>query len=102
MLEQVSDASGQYAYVSMWADKKVVQVDVSDPERPQGRSNLCDGHGPRGGVAFLDARWMAVANDLSDTLSLVDRTSGTVTPIPIDASQALHGSEPSTLAYDAD
>ncbi len=52
-------------------------------------------------VAYLDARWMVVADDLGDALSMIDRAAGTVTSIPIDASQPLHGTEPSTLAYDA-
>ena len=51
-------------------------------------------------MAFLDARWMVVADDFGDTLSMVDRTANTVTSIPIDTSDALHGTEPSTLACD--
>ena len=95
-----NDASGQYAYVSMWADKKVLQVDVSNPSAPQVAHTYATDMDPEG-VAFLDARWMVVADDLGDTLSVIDRTSGTVTSLPIDASQSLHGTEPSTLAYDA-
>ena len=95
-----NDAAGQYAYVSMWADKKVVQVDVSTPSAPSIAHTYATDMDPEG-VAFLDARWMVVANDLGDTLSVIDRTSGTVTPFPIDAAEALHGTEPSALAYDA-
>jgi WD40 repeat protein len=95
-----NDATGQYVYVSMWAAKQVLQVDVSNPGSPKVAHTYKTDMDPEG-VAYLDARWMAVANDLGDTLSLVDRPGGTVTSVPIDASQPLHGTEPSTLAYDA-
>ena len=95
-----NDATGQHAYVSMWASKQVQQVDVSTPATPKVTHTYKTDMDPEG-VAFLDARWMAVADDLGDTLSIVDRTSNTVTSIPIDASEPLHGTEPSTLAYDA-
>jgi hypothetical protein len=95
-----NDPTGQYAYVSLWADKKVVQVDVSNPSAPVVAHTYATDMDPEG-IAFLDARWMVAANDLGDTLTMIDRTSGTVTSIPIDASQPLHGTEPSTLAYDA-
>src|SRR5207248_896866 len=56
------------------------------------------------GIAFLDARQMAVADDLGDALSLVDLVSEVVTPLPIDAADAKnpagHGSEPSAIAWD--
>ncbi|HEX3344410.1 MAG TPA: hypothetical protein VHS09_07540, partial [Polyangiaceae bacterium] len=94
-----NDPTGQYAYVSMWADKKVLAVDVSTPSAPVVAHKYATDADPEG-VAFLDARWMVVANDLGDTMTMVDRTSGTVTPIPVDASEPLHGTEPSTLAYD--
>lgn len=95
-----NDPTGQYAYVSMWADKKVLAVDVSTPSAPAVSHTYATDADPEG-VAFLDARWMVVANDLGDTMTLVDRTSGTVTSIPVDASEPLHGTEPSTVAYDA-
>ncbi len=95
-----NDPTGQYVYVSMWANKQVLQIDVSKPSAPTIAKTYATDMDPEG-VAFLDARWMVVANDLGDTLSMVDRTSGTVTSIPVDATQPLHGTEPSTLAYDA-
>jgi len=95
-----NDASAKLAYVSMWAGRKVVEVDVSNASAPAVTRRFATGKDPQG-IAFLDARWMAVANDLGDTLSLVDRTSGSVTEVPIDTKDALHGAEPSTLAYDA-
>lgn len=94
-----NDATGQYVYVSMWANEQVLQVDVSNPAAPTLAKKYATDMDPEG-VAFLDARWMVVANDLGDTLSMVDRTAGTVTSIPVMASQPLHGAEPTTLAYD--
>ena len=95
-----NDATAKYAYVSMWADRAVVEVDVSSGAAPMVARRFATDKDPQG-IAFLDARWMAIANDLGDTLSLVDRTTGTVTSVPIDTRQALHGAEPSTVAYDA-
>jgi hypothetical protein len=94
-----NDPTGQYAYVSMWENQKVLAVDVSTPSAPTVAHTYATDADPEG-LAFLDARWMVVASDLGDTLSMVDRTAGTVTSIPIDATQPLHGTEPSTLAYD--
>jgi hypothetical protein len=95
-----NDATGQYVYVSMWANKKIVQVDVSTPSAPTIAHTWATDMDPEG-VAYLNARWMVVANDLGDTMSVVDRTTGTVTSLPVDATEPLHGTEPSTLAYDA-
>lgn len=95
-----NDPTGKTAYVSMWADKKVLAVDVSTPSAPAVAHTYATDMDPEG-VAFLDARWMVVADDLGDTLAVIDRTAGTVTSLPVDATQALHGTEPSTLAYDA-
>ena len=95
-----NDPTGHYAYVSMWADKQVLQVDVSTPSAPSVTQKYATDMDPEG-VAFLDARWMVVANDLGDTLTMVDRTANTVTSLPVDTNDALHGTEPSTLAWDA-
>ncbi len=95
-----NDATGQYVYVSMWANKQVLQVDVSMPGAPTLAHAYATDMDPEG-VAFLDARWMVVADDLGDTMSVVDRTTGTVTSLPVDAGQTLHGTEPTTLTYDA-
>jgi hypothetical protein len=94
-----NDPTGHYAYVSMWADSQVLQVDVSTPSAPAVTQKYATGADPEG-VAFLDARWMVVADDFGDTLSMVDRTANMVTSIPIDTTDALHGTEPSTLAWD--
>ena len=95
------DASSRYAYVSLWANRAVIEVDLADPAAPKVARTFATDKNPQG-VAFLDARWMAVANDHGDTIALVDRVSSAVTEVPVDvgATGALHGSEPSTLAYD--
>jgi hypothetical protein len=94
------DAASSRAYVSMWSGRAVVEVDVSDPASPKVARSFATDKDPQG-VTFLDARWMVVANDLGDTLSLVDRVTGMVHAIPIDTKAGPHGAEPSTLAYDA-
>jgi DNA-binding beta-propeller fold protein YncE len=96
------DADSAHVYVSMWSKKQVLDVDVSNPASPKIARTLATDKDPQQ-IAFLDARWMVVANDLGDTVSVIDRTSGAVRSVPIDAisAQPLHGSEPSTLAYDA-
>ncbi len=92
-----NDATGHFAYVTLWANKALVEVDVSNPAAPAITKQYATDKDPEG-VAFLDARWVVVGNDLGDTMSLVDRTSGTVTSLPVDT--LLPGSEPSAMAYD--
>jgi hypothetical protein len=43
---------------------------------------------------------MAVANDYGETISIVDRTSGTVTPVPAGFDPKLKGTDLSGLAWD--
>lgn len=93
------DPSGKYAYVSMWADRKVIEVDLGDAKAPKATRSFATGKDPQG-VAFLDARWLAVADDHADTIALVDRVSGSVTEVPANADEKLHGDEPTTLAWD--
>ena len=95
-----SDPGSQRVYVTMWAGAAVEEVDVSDPAAPSVSRTFAVGRNPQG-VAFLDARWMVVSNDLGDTLSVVDRISGAVTSMPVDAGRDLKGLEPSSLFYDA-
>ncbi len=90
---------GGHAYVSMWAGRAVVEVDVSSPAAPKVARSFATDKDPQH-VVFLDARWMAVGNDLGDSLSLVDRASGAVRSLPIEAG-GLYGVEPSSLAWDA-
>ena len=93
------DTIGERAYVSLWADSEVVEVDLTTVTAPAVKRKFATGKDPEG-IAFLDERWMVVADDLGDSLSLVDRISGTVTSIPIAMDGAVHGHEPSVLAYD--
>lgn len=95
-----NDPTGARAYVSMWKSRAVVEVDLADPGSGKVARTFATDKDPEG-VAFLDARWMVAANGLGDTLSLVDRVTGNVTSLPIDTEPQPHGSEPSTLAYDA-
>ncbi len=92
-------ADPAHAYVTMWASHAVVEVDVSTPATPKISRKFATDKDPTQ-VAFLDARWMAVANDLGDTISLVDRASGAVRSLPIE-SDGLNGVEPSALGWDA-
>ncbi|MEO7330436.1 MAG: hypothetical protein ABI193_17810, partial [Minicystis sp.] len=83
-----------------WGDRKVVEVDVSFALAPKVVRSFATDQNPQG-IAFLDARWMAVANDYGETLSLVDRVSGTVSPVPVDFQPGLHGLDVSGLAFDS-
>jgi len=94
------DTLGERAYVSMWSSGKVIEVDLTNPAMPVVKRTFATGKDPEG-ITFLDERWMVVANDLGDSLSLIDRVSGTVTAMPIATQGAAHGYEPSMLTYDA-
>jgi len=94
------DTTGSFAYVSLRASRSVVEVDLGTPASPKVARSFSTDKNPQG-IAFLDARWMAVANDFGDTLTLVDRVAGSVTAVPVDSASKLHGFEPTTLAYDA-
>ncbi len=93
------DTTGSRAYVPVWAGRRVVEVDLDDPTQPALSRTFATDQNPQG-VAFLDGRWMAVANDLGETLSLVDRVSGEVTSVPVDFAPDLRGLDVSGLAYD--
>jgi len=93
------------AYVSLWSGASVMAIDISNPAAPTKKATYATDKDPEG-VGFLDGRWMVVANDLGDSLSLVDRTAGTVTHVALegagDAGPAqLPGLEPVGVAYDA-
>ena len=94
-----NDATGLTVYVSTLEGQSVLEVDVSTPSAPAVKRSFKTDEGPQG-IAFLDARWMVVADDMADSIELVDRTSGTLTSVPLDA-DGLTGLEPTTLAYDA-
>ncbi len=94
-----NDPTGARAYVSVWGSYKVVEIDVSTPTAPKISATFTTDKNPEG-VAFLDSRWMAVANDYGETISLVDRTGGTVTSVPVEFDPGLHGTDVSGLAWD--
>jgi DNA-binding beta-propeller fold protein YncE len=96
-----ADPTGQFAYVTLWQGKRLLEVDLSDPAEAHVSRAFTTDKDPEG-VAFLDERWLVVANGFGDTLSLVDRVSGEVTSVPVDTATTLHGTEPSTLAFDAE
>lgn len=95
-----NDPTGHYVYVTEQGDRKVIEVDVSNPAAPAVNRSWGTDKNPYG-IAFLDARWVAVANDFGDTLTLVDRTANTATSVPVEVTTTLHGQEPTTLAFDA-
>jgi DNA-binding beta-propeller fold protein YncE len=95
-----SDPTTHFAYVTMWSTHQVLEVDVSNPAMPKVARSFAVAKDPQG-MAFLDARWAVVGNDLGDSLSILDRTSGTVTTVPATTpAGALPGDEPSSLAFD--
>jgi DNA-binding beta-propeller fold protein YncE len=94
-----NDPTTHFAYVTMWSTHQVLQIDVSNPAMPKVAHAFMVEKDPQG-LAFLDARWAVVGNDLGDSLSILDRTSGTVTTVPVGTKGALPGYEPSSLAYD--
>jgi len=95
-----SDATGSTAYVSVWGGSEVIAVDVSNPTAPTVMTSYATGKDPEG-MAFLDSRWMVVADDLGDSLSIVDRMAGTVTSVSVEQGDHLPGVEPIGIAYDA-
>jgi DNA-binding beta-propeller fold protein YncE len=93
------DPSGSRVYVSLWGDRKVVEVDVSDATAPKLARSFATDQNPQG-ITFFDERWMAVANDYGETLSLVDRVSGAVSAIPVDFEPGLKGLDLSGVVFD--
>lgn len=93
------DPATSFVYVAMRGTAAVAEVDVSNPAAPKVSRTFAVEKDPEG-VAFPDARWMLVGNDLGDSLSLVDRMTGSVTNVPIEAGATLKGFEPSSLAWD--
>ncbi len=94
------DLTGSTAYVSLWADRQVKAIDLTDPGAPKIAATYATGKNPEG-IAFLDARFMVVAAANADSLSLIDRVTAEVTEIPLEIDPAaLHGQEPSAPAFD--
>jgi DNA-binding beta-propeller fold protein YncE len=94
-----NDPAGKLAYATMWSNARVVEIDLSAPDAPVAARSFPTDRDPEG-MAFLDARWAVVANALGDTLGLIDRVSGGVTPIKVELLPNAHGLEPAGLAYD--
>jgi len=97
------DATGNTAYATLWttavdfndtSKMRLLQINVSN----QSANVLTVGKSPEE-IIFLDAKYMLVADSLSDTLSLVDRTTGNdVNEIQVST---INGPSPSALAFDA-
>jgi DNA-binding beta-propeller fold protein YncE len=97
-----NDPSGNTAYATVWlgpvqitdsTSMRLAQIDVAGRKA----TILPVGKLPED-MAFLDARYMVVANALSDSLSIVDRPAGKVAAtVPLGTA----GLEPTALAYDA-
>ncbi len=93
------DAQGSRAYVPVWGGKVVLEINLDDPAKPKVARSFATDRNPQG-IAFLDARWMAVANDFGETISLVDRVTGEATSVPVDFEPGRKGLDVSQLAYD--
>lgn len=96
------DATGNTAYATEWtaaldfndtSKMKLLQLDVAG----KAAKTLSVGKSPEE-MVFLDARYALVANSLSDTLSILDRTAGQV--VGSVTVSALNGPSPSALAFD--
>jgi DNA-binding beta-propeller fold protein YncE len=94
------DPTGGTVYVSLWAGKAVQAIDLANPAAPAVKTTYATDKNPQG-IAFLDARFMVVADANGDSLSIIDRTTAVVTSVPIEAGATpLHGAEPTTPAVD--
>jgi sugar lactone lactonase YvrE len=97
-----NDATGNTAYATLWespasgtdaTSMRVSELDVSGLTA----QTIAVGKEPED-MVFLDARYMVVANGLSDSLSIIDRPATKVAAtVPLETT----GLEPTSLAYDA-
>jgi hypothetical protein len=97
------DATGNTAYATMWttaidfndtSKMKLLQLNLAN----KSASVLSVGKSPEEFI-FLDGKTMVVANALSDTMSVIDRTTGTnVGDVKVST---INGPSPSALAFDA-
>ena len=86
----------QVAYVSVWNSQRVVEVNLAT----QQTRKIDTGRQPQE-LVFFDANYMGVAEALSDTIAIVDRTAAkVVATIPMDPNVALNSQSPTALAYD--
>jgi hypothetical protein len=96
-----NDATGKTAYATLWIDAlasddttmRVEQIDLTSMKA----TPIGVGKEPED-IVFLDARTMVVANGLSDSLSVIDRTAGMVVA---SVSLGTTGLEPTSLVWDA-
>lgn len=97
------DATSNTAYATMWttaidfndtSKMKLLRIDVAN----KSASVLAAGKSPEE-LVFIDGKYMAIANALSDTITLLDRSTGQVASETKVAT--LNGPSPSALAYDA-
>ena len=95
-----ADTLGTRAYVPVWGSKKLVEIGLDDPAQPTVKRTFATDQNPQS-VAFLDAKWMVVANDFGETLSVIDRVTGDITQVPVDFAPDLRGLDVSSVAYDA-
>jgi hypothetical protein len=94
-----NDPTGHFVYVTEQQHRKVLEVDVSNPAMPAVARSFGTDKNPYG-VAFLDGRWLAAANDFGDTITLIDRAADAAVSVPVDTTTSLHGHEPTSLAFD--
>lgn len=95
-----NDPTGRYAYVSRLAERSVAEIDLGNRAAPVVSRTFDTGKDPQG-MAFLDARYLAVASTFGDAITIVDRASGaTVLSVAPDATSMLHAHEPTVLAMD--
>ena len=97
-----NDATGNTAYATLWispaagtdsSSMRVAQLDVAGLKS----QTIGVGKEPED-MVFLDARYMVVANGLSDSLAVIDRPASKVAAtVPLGTA----GLEPTSLAYDA-
>jgi sugar lactone lactonase YvrE len=96
-----NDSTGNTAYATLWLgpsgggsdSMRVAQIDVAG----QKSTTIGVGKEPED-MVFLDARYMVVANGLSDAIAVVDRPASKVAAT---VQLGTVGLEPTSLAYDA-
>lgn len=93
------DASGRFAYTSVWGSRKVLEIDLLNPSMPVVSRTFSTEGNPQG-ISFLNGRWMAVANDYGETISLIDRMTNAVTHVPVEAAPHAPGLDASLVAFD--
>ncbi len=95
------DTTSNTAYATMWTSPsdpkdatkmRLLQIDVAG----LAAKTIAVGKAPEE-MAFLDARYLAVANNLGDSISIVDRVASSVVG---EVSVGDHGEGPGALAYD--